>query len=186
MAGCGSSSSTTNSSASSAVGSIAAGTYSGPVACTGSDRFSNGAATRHYSSSPRVSVAVGSGQQVENWTYLFLGRRNTVIQSHAVKPGQAFTYTAGKHIGRAGLTRVTIADTPRSSGVAIVDAILDWSSHFGGYIGSGTLPLVLERRGVKTIRYAAEKVVIKLPRAAPSYANPVVRRSKYCRGDLTG
>lgn len=125
-----------------------------------------------------------SGQQLEHWTYLFLGRPDTVIQSSAVRPGQFFTYAAGKHISRPGRTLVTVEETPHSTGVSIVNAILDWSSPSTGYIGSGTYTLIVERRGTTTIRYQAEKVVVKLPRAGPSRANPVVRRSEDCRGDL--
>ncbi len=190
-AGCGSSSSngatsSSSSAATSSAGSIAPGTYAGSVTCTGSDRFGNGAPTRRYLSSPHVSVAFGAGQRLEHWTYLFLGRPNTVIQSGAVRPGQAFTYSAGRHIGRPGVTHVTVAETPRSTGVSIVNALMDWSSPVGGYVGSGTYTLVLERQAAKTIRYTAEKVVVKLPRSGPSRTTPVVRRSEYCRGDLTG
>jgi hypothetical protein len=189
-AACGSSSSSGASSSSSravssSIGPIVAGTYSGAIACTGSDRFSNGAPTRHYASTPHVAVVFGSGQQLEHWTYLFLGRTNTVIQSTAVKPAQSFTYAAGKHIGRPGITRVTVQETPHSNGVSIVNAILDWSSPASGYIGSGTYALIVERRATTTIRYEAEKVVVKLPRTRPSRANPVVRRTEDCRGDLS-
>lgn len=165
-------------------GSIVAGTYSGSILCTGSDRFSNGAPTRRYSSTPHVAVVFGSGQRLERWTYLFLGRPNIVIQSSATRPGQFFTYAAGKHIDKPGRTRVTVEETPHSNGVSIVNAILDWSSPATGYIGSGTYALLLERRATTTIRYQAAKVVVKLPRSGPSRANPVVRRSEYCRGDL--
>ena len=132
-----------------------------------------------------MAVVFASGQRLEHWTYLFLGRPNTVIQSNAVRPGQFFTYAAGKHIGRPGVTRVTVAETPHSSGVSIVNAILDWSSPATGYIGSGTYTLILERRATTTIRYEAEKVVVKLRRTGPSRANPVVRRTEDCRGDLS-
>jgi hypothetical protein len=180
-AGCGSSTSTA---ANGSAGSIAVGTYSGSIVCTGSDRFSNGAPARHYSSTPHVAVVFASGQRLERWTYLFLGRPNTVIQSSAVRPGQSFTYGAGKHIGKPGTTQVTVEEAPRSTGVSIVNAVLDWSSPATGYIGSGTYKLIVERRATTTIRYEAEKVVVKLPRTGPSRANPVVRRTEDCRGDL--
>ena len=180
-AGCGSGASTD---ASSSAGPISVGNYSGLIACTGSDRFSNGAATRHYSSRPHVAVVFASGGRLEQWTYLFLGLPNTVIQSSAVRPGQSFTYAAGNHIGRPGRTQVTVEETPHSTGVSIVNAVLDWSSPATGYIGSGTYTLTIERRATTTIRYEAEKVVVKLPRTTPSHGNPVVRRNEDCRGDL--
>lgn len=180
-AGCGSSRPTA---AGGTTGSIVAGTYSGSITCTGSDRFSNGVPTRDYSSTPHVAVVFASGQQLQHWTYLFLGRPNTVIQTSAVKPGQSFTYAAGKHIGRPGVTRVTVEETPHSNGISIVNAVLDWSSPATGYIGSGTYTMVLDRVATTTIRYEAEKVVVKLPRTGPSRASPVVRRTENCRGDL--
>src|SRR5437763_15841034 len=90
-AGCGSSSSSgagssSSSTTSSSAGSIVVGTYSGSIACTGSDRFSNGAPTRHYSSKPHVAVVFASGQRLEHWTYLFLGRPHTTTQTNPHSP----------------------------------------------------------------------------------------------------
>jgi hypothetical protein len=118
------------------------------------------------------------------WTYLFLGSRNVVIQSHAVRPGQSFTYAAGAHIGRPGRTTVTVTDVTRSAGAVALVARLDWASPSTGYLGSGTYLLVLERLSRSRIRYEAVKVVVKQPSGAASAANPVVRRNELCIGQL--
>ena len=165
--------------------SIAAGTYHGKLRCTGSDRLSSGAPTRHYRSSPAASVTLASGQRLTRWTYLFLGRKNLSIQARAVRPGQSFTYAAGKHIGRPGRTRVTIAQVITAPGSVQLVARMDWSSPPTHYIGAGTYALRLERINSSTIRYEAIKVVIKHPLGAPSRANPVVRRNECCTGQLT-
>ena len=165
-------------------GAITPGSYRGSVSCTGSDRFSNGAATRHYRSSPAVSVVIAPGQRVKRWTYLFLGRHNLIIQSHAVRPGQSFTYAAGAHIGRPGHTTVTILGVVRRPGRVELLARLDWSSPQNHYVGSGTYDVRFERIGPRSIRYDAVKVVIKLPLTGPTAANPVVRRNEHCTGAL--
>jgi len=164
---------------------IAAGTYRGNVRCTGSDRFSNGSPVRHYRSSPVASVVFDSDQRVTSWTYFFLLRHDLVKQVRAVRPGQSFTYAAGKHISRPGQTRVTIADVTRTRGQVLIIAYLDWASPTTHYIGSGTYALSLERLSGTAIRYEALKVVVKHPVAAPSTANPVIRRNESCRGQLT-
>lgn len=165
---------------------IGAGTYSGTVRCTGNDRFSNGAPTRQYRSRPKASVVFGSGRSLKRWTYLFLGHRNTVIQSRAVRAGQAFTYAAGAHIDRPGRTRVTILGVVRTARGVEVLARLDWSSPSTHYIGSGVFDLTFESTGPSTITYDAVKVVIKLPEVgSPTVANPVVRRNEHCAGTLT-
>lgn len=166
---------------------ISAGTYRGKLRCIGSDRFSNGAATRHYRSSPAASVVFGAHQRLRRWTYLFLGRRNLAIQSHAVRAGQSFSYAAGTHIGRPGRTRVTVDEASSFPGNVTLIAHLDWASPSTGYAGSGTYALLLERLGARTIRYEAVKVVVKQPTAsAPTAANPVVRRNEQCVGRLSG
>lgn len=166
--------------------SIVAGGYRGTVRCTGSDRFSNGAPTRQYRSRPRASVVFGSGRSLKRWSYFFLGRRNTVIQSRAVRSGQSFTYAAGVHIDRPGRTRVTILGAVRTARRVELLARLDWSSPSTHYIGSGVYDLTFESAGPSTISYDAVKVVIKLPEAgSPTAANPVVRRNEHCAGLLT-
>jgi hypothetical protein len=163
---------------------IAAGRYRGHVACIGSDRFSNGASTRHYHSTPIVSVTFGSGGRLKRWTYLFLGRHNLAVQSRAVRRGQGFSYAAGAHIGRPGRTRVTIDQLVRTAGSVEVLARLDWSSPTFDYVGAGTYDLTLERVG-RSIRYEAVKVVVKLPQAGVSAANPIIRRHERCVGLLS-
>jgi hypothetical protein len=164
---------------------IAAARYHGRVRCTGSDRFSNGAANRRYRSSPAVSVQLGKRQRVKRWTYLFLGRQNLFIQSRAVRVGQSFTYAAGMHIGRPGRTRVTVVGVIRASGRVEILARLDWSSPATGYIGSGTYDVMFERDGASKIRYDAVKVVVKLPLAGPTASAPVVRRNEHCAGSIS-
>ena len=164
---------------------VAAGRYHGTVRCTGSDRFSNGAATRHYRSSPAVSVVLGTRQRLKRWTYLFLGRHNLMIQSRAVRVGQSFTYAAGRHIGRPGRTRVTIDSLIRAPVRREILARLDWSSPSTHYIGSGTYDLTFERVSAAKVRYDAVKVVVKLPLAGPSASEPVVRRNEHCAGSIS-
>jgi hypothetical protein len=161
------------------------GTYRGKIRCLGSDRFSNGAPTRHYRSRPKVSVSFGASQRLRRWTYLFLGRKNLVIHTRAVRVGESFTYAAGAHIGRPGRTRVTVTDVERSPGGVLLVARLDWASPSTGYIGSGTYVLVLELTGPARVNYEAVKVVVKQPRGPASAANPVVRRNELCIGELT-
>jgi hypothetical protein len=163
---------------------IVPGTYRGAVRCTGSDRFSDGARARRYRSSPTVTVAFGSSQRLERWTYLFLGRHDLVIQSHAVKRGQSFTYAAGAHIGRPGRTRVTIDEVRGVAGGVDLLAHLDWSSPRTRYIGSGTYALALERVSATVLRYDAVKVVVKQPQSTPSKSRPIVRRNEHCTGIL--
>lgn len=163
---------------------IHAGTYHGRIHCAGSDRFSSTAPTLRYRSRPRVTVGFGSRQRLRRWTYLFLGRRNLRIQSHAVLAGQNFSYAAGSHIGRPGRTVVTVTDLTRSRGAVLLLAQLDWSSPATGYIGAGTYTLMLERLSDSRIRYEAVKVVVKQPVGAPSAANPIVRRHEVCVGQL--
>lgn len=164
---------------------IARGTYHGRVRCTGSDRFSNGSPTRRYRSSPTASVDFASGQRVTSWTYFFLLRHDLVKQVRTVRPGESFTYAAGKHIDRPGRTRVIISDVARAPGQVTMTARLDWASPSTHYFGSGTYALTLERISRAAIRYEAIKVVVKQPVTAPSQANPVVRRSELCVGQLT-
>jgi hypothetical protein len=164
---------------------IAAGMYRGIVHCTGSDRFSNGSPSRRYRSSPLASVVFASRQRVTSWTYFFLLRHDLVKQVRAVRPGESFTYAAGKHIGRPGRTRVTIVDVTRRHEQALIIARLDWASPARHYIGSGTYALLLERISGTQIRYEALKVVVKHPLAGPSKAKPVVRRNELCVGQLT-
>jgi hypothetical protein len=64
-------------------------------------------------------------------------------------------------------------------------ARLDWSSPSTRYIGSGVYDLSFENTGPSTIRYDAIKVVIKLPEAGATAANPVIRRNEHCAGTLT-
>ena len=157
ITGCGSS---TASAASSSNGPIVVGTYSGSIVCTGSDRFSNGAPTRHYSSTPHVAVVFASGQRLQRWTYLFLGRSNTVIQSSAVRPGQVLR-VRGRQAHRQ--TRYHASDRGRDSRF---DRRLNRQCHprFGRVPPRSIYTLILERRATTTIRYEAEKVVVKLPR----------------------
>ena len=165
--------------------SMGAGAYKGTVRCSGSDRFGNGAPTRHYRSRPKAVVVFASNQRLRRWTYFFLGRHNTVIQSHASRAGQAFTYRAGAHIERPGRTRVTILGVARTERRVEMLARLDWSSPSSGYIGSGVYDLSFESTGPSTIRYDAVKVVIKLPQGGPTAGNPVIRRNEHCAGTLT-
>jgi hypothetical protein len=164
---------------------IASGTYRGALRCSGSDSFSNGAATRRYRSSPEASVAFASGQRLKRWTYVFLGRRDLIIQSRAVRRGQSLSYSAGTHIGRPGRTRVTVDRVAASRGNVELLARLDWSSPAGHYIGAGTYALTLARETANVIRYEVVKVVLKQPLARPSRANPVIRRHEHCVGLLT-
>lgn len=164
---------------------IVPGTYRGAVRCTGSDHFSNGSRTRQYDSSSRVAVVIGSRRHVRRWTYIFVGRHNLAIQSRAVRAGESFSYAAGAHIGRPGRTRVTIANVLRALTSVEILARLDWSSPSTHYIGSGTYDLALDRVGSSRIRYDAIKVVIKLPTAGASAANPIVRRHEHCVGRLS-
>jgi hypothetical protein len=163
---------------------IPAGTYHGHARCVGSDRFSNGPATRYYRSKPQVSVVFASGGRLKRWTYLFLGRRNLAIRARAVRPGQSFDYGAGAHIGRPGRTRVTVDQVSRTRSRVEIMARLDWSSTGFAYVGSGTYDLMLERVG-RAIRYDALKVVVKLPLTGVTAANPIVRRHEHCEGSLT-
>jgi hypothetical protein len=165
--------------------SIAAGTYRGALKCTGSDSFSNGAATRRYRSSPAASVAFASGHRLRQWTYVFLGRRDLLVQSHAVRRGQSFSYAAGTHIGKPGRTRVTVDDVASAPGAVNLLARLDWASPATHYVGAGTYALTLTRVSGSTIRYEAVKVVVKQPLGATSKANPVVRRHEHCVGLLS-
>jgi hypothetical protein len=164
---------------------IAAGTYKGAVRCSGSDRFSSGAATRNYRSSPTVTISFGAAQHLRRWTYLFLGTANVAVQSRAVHAGQSFTYSAGKHIGKPGRTRVTVAALTSSAGAVQLSARLDWTSPSTGYFGAGTYALLLQRVGSSKLRYEALKVVLKQPHGAPSHANPIVRRDELCVGQLS-
>ena len=163
---------------------IASGTYRGALRCSGSDSFSNGAATRRYRSSPEASVAFASGQRLKRWTYVFLGRRDLIIQSRAVRRGQLFSYSAGTHIGRPGRTRVTVDSVAASRGNVELLARLDWSSPASHYIGAGTYALTLARESATVIRYEVVKVVVKQPLARPSRPNPVIRRHEHCVGLL--
>jgi hypothetical protein len=165
--------------------SIRAGTYMGAVRCTGSDRFSNGAPRRQYRSRPRAALVFAPGRRLRRWTYFFLGRHNTVIQSRAIRARQSFTYVAGAHIDRPGRTRVTILAVVRTARRVEVLARLDWSSPSTHYVGSGVYDLSFESAGPSTIRYDAIKVVIKLPEAGATAANPVIRRNEHCAGTLT-
>jgi hypothetical protein len=165
--------------------SIGAGTYKGSVRCTGSDRFSNGAPTRQYRSRPKALVVFASNRRLTRWTYLFIGRHNKVIQSRATRAGQSFTYAAGAHVTRPGRTRITILRVVSTARRVEVLARLDWSSPSTSYIGSGVYDLSLKSTGPRTISYDAVKVVIKLPEARPSAANPVIRRTEHCAGTLT-
>jgi hypothetical protein len=163
---------------------IVAGAYRGSVSCRGSDRFSNGASTRRYRSFPKASVVFASHQRVRSWTYFFLLRHDLVKQIRAVRPGESFTYAAGKHIETPGRTRVTITAVTRTRGQVMIIARLDWASPSTHYIGSGTYALLLERTRSKAIRYEAIKVVVKHPLTARSQTNPVVRRNELCVGQL--
>lgn len=165
--------------------SIGAGTYKATVRCTGSDRFSNGTPTRQYRSRPKAVVVFGRIRRLMRWTYFFLGRHNTVIQSHAIRAGQSFTYAAGAHIDRPGRTRITIQGVVRTARRVEVLARLDWSSPSTSYIGSGAYDLSFESTGPSRIRYDAVKVVIKLPEAGPTAIDPVIRRNEHCAGILT-
>ena len=165
--------------------SMGAGTYTGTVRCSGSDRFSDGAPTRQYRSRPKAVVVFASSQRLRRWTYFFLGRPNTVIQTHTIRAAQAFTYRAGAHIKRPGRTRVTILGVARTERRVEMLARLDWSSPSSGYIGSGVYDLSFESTGPSTIRYDAVKVVIKLPQGGPTAGNPVIRRNEHCAGTLT-
>jgi hypothetical protein len=155
------------------------------VHCSGADRFSAGRSRVDYSSAPRASVTVGGGGQLKRWTYLFLGRPDTVIQASAARPGDSFTYSAGKHIGRAGSTRVTVAEAPVAGGTSRLTATMDWSSPATRYSGAGTYTLLVERLSATRIRYHAEKVVLKAPSGSPSAANPLVHRNETCLGELS-
>ena len=132
-----------------------------------------------------ASVVFASNQRVRSWTYFFLLRHDVVEQVRAVRSGESFTYAAGKHIGRPGRTKVTIVEATRTHDRVLILARLDWASPATHYIGSGTYALLLERRSGTQIRYEALKVVVKHPRAAPSKANPLVRRNELCLGQLT-
>ena len=132
-----------------------------------------------------ASVVFASGQRVRSWTYFFLLRHDLVKQVRTVRPGESFTYAAGSHIGRPGLTRVTITDVTRTRGQVLINARLDWASPATRYIGSGTYAHLLERVSGTELRYQAVKVVVKQPLAGPSKANPVVRRNELCVGQLT-
>lgn len=164
---------------------IASGMYRGALRCSGSDSFSSGAATRRYRSSPEANVAFASNQRLKQWTYVFLGRRDLIIQSRAVRRGQSFSYSAGTHIGRPGRTRVTIDSVAAFRGDVELLARLDWSSLASHYIGAGTYALTLARASATAIRYEVVKVVVKQPLARPSRANPVIRRREHCVGLLT-
>ena len=163
---------------------IAPGTYHGSVGCRGSDRFSNGSPSRGYRSSVRASVDFASRQRVTSWTYVFLLRRDLVKKVRAVRPGESFTYAAGKHIDRPGRTRVTITAVTRTPGRVMIIARLDWASPSTHYIGSGTYALLLERLSRAVIRYEAIKVVVKHPVTRPSRTHPVIRRNELCVGQL--
>jgi hypothetical protein len=163
---------------------IAPGTYHGSVGCRGSDRFSNGSPIRRYRSSPKASVDFASRQRVTAWTYFFLLRHDLVKKVRTVRPGESFTYAAGKHIDRPGRTRVTITAVTRTPGRVMMTARLDWASPSTHYIGSGTYALLLERLSRAAIRYEAIKVVVKHPVTAPTRTHPVVRRNELCVGQL--
>lgn len=164
--------------------SLEAGTYTGTVRCTGADRYSDGKTIDRFDSSPRVSVRLDQRGGLIAWTYLFLGRRDTVIPSRAVQPGHGFSYSAGAHIGRPGRTRVTVLDSRTANGEARLTASLDWASRSSGYVGAGTYTLRVVARGGGKVEYHAEKAVVKTPPRRPSRAAPVVRRTETCIGDL--
>ena len=83
-------------------------TYSGPVHCVGSDRSSPGGKVVRYESDPTASAACGLGGELQSWTYLFLGRPDLVVKSSAVRPGQRFAYSAGRHIRGPGRTVIKV------------------------------------------------------------------------------
>jgi hypothetical protein len=93
-------------------------TYRGPVHCVGSDRSSPGGKVVRYESDPTASAAYGPGGELQSWTYLFLGRPDLVVQSSAVRPGQRFAYSAGRHIRRPGRTLIKVVASRRRQTIA--------------------------------------------------------------------
>ena len=155
-------------------------TYRGSVHCVGQDRYSPGGKTVRFRSDPDVSVSYGASGKLASWTYLFLGKPDLVIQSKAVRPGQHFTYRAGKHINRPGKTVVTVVTTSATT----LDAKLDWESTARDYVGSGTFGLRLVPTGDGGLEYQAIKSVVKVPVGAPPTRRvPVIRRSELCSRD---
>jgi hypothetical protein len=158
------------------------GTYSGPVHCTGEDRYAPGGRVVRFESDPTATAVYGPSGALTRWTYVFLGRPDLVIQSRAVQRGQRFAYTAGKHIHHPGKTVVTVLAATATT----VNAKLDWESNAGDYVGSGTFGLRLTPTSSGGIDYQAIKSVVKVPAGAkPDRSHPVVRRSELCSGPLS-
>jgi len=157
-------------------------TYRGTVHCVGTDRYSPGGKVVRYESDPTASAAYGPGGELQSWTYLFLGRPDLVVQSSAVRPGQRFAYSAGRHIRRPGRTVIkVVAASPTN-----VDATLDWKSTARDYVGSGTYRLRLTPTAAGGISYEAVKAVVKTPVGArPDRRHPVIRRLELCVGTLS-
>jgi hypothetical protein len=164
---------------------LEAGTYEGTPHCEGSDSYSSGRKSELFDSRPRVTVRFNEAGDLTNWTYVFLGKKDKLVQSDAIREGQSFHYGAGTHIAKPGRTKVTILNALSADREERLKAAIDWSSPSTNYAGHGSYSLRLKPTGDTTVEYQSNKAVVKSPESGRvTRDDPVVRRIETCIGEL--